>query len=65
MQYYLKSEVAAILRCHPVHVMRLVKQGVLRPPVKLTPKGHCLFPKENFDEDLAKVAASRPAPAAA
>jgi hypothetical protein len=59
MQYYLKSEVAAKIRRHPVHVMRLVKQGVLPAPVKLTPNGQCLFIKDEVDRCLAALSASR------
>jgi hypothetical protein len=67
MQYYLKSEAAAKIRRHPVHLMRLVKQGILPAPVKLTPNGQCLFLKDEFDKRLAEIAASRsePTPAAA
>jgi predicted DNA-binding transcriptional regulator AlpA len=65
MDYYLKSEVAQKIRRHPVHVMRLVRQGALPAPVKLTPNGQCLFPKAEIDRRLVEIAASREAPAAA
>jgi hypothetical protein len=55
MRYLLKSEVAKRIRCHPVHVMRLVRQGILRAPVKLTPNGRCLFVESHLEEDLAKA----------
>jgi hypothetical protein len=40
--------------------MRLVRQGILRPPVKLVPNGRCLFPEANIDEDIARRFAAVP-----
>lgn len=61
MRLITKAEVAKKLRRHPSTVMRLVKQGVLRPPIKLGPDpSPCLFNEDEIDEDVAALLAARP-----
>jgi predicted DNA-binding transcriptional regulator AlpA len=57
--YLRKQEVATLLRLHSVSVMRLVRQGVLPKPIKLTPGGPCLFNENEVRAVLAKREASR------
>lgn len=47
--YLRKAEVAERLRMHPSSVMRLVKQGILPPPIKLVVGGPCLFKWERIE----------------
>jgi predicted DNA-binding transcriptional regulator AlpA len=51
--YLRKREVAALLRCHPVSVMRLVRKGALPQPIKLTAGGPCLFKEAEIQQALA------------
>jgi hypothetical protein len=61
--YVTKQEVAERLRRHVASVMRLVRQGILPPPIRLAPGGPLLFIWEEVEQAVqARREPAKPLP---
>lgn len=53
------TEAAARLGYHPQHLRRLIRDGKVKPPIRLVEGGRPLIPDEDIDELIAKRIAER------